>query len=158
MLKLKRSPKGSVTLRNFLSNLSLNAVARQVAGELHSVTWVVSQFFVARSVARGRTQFYSSQRIAATGDTTAQCVFPSATFLAILRHLNKGTCDTSHFSFRGALGTQVLPRPSLIRPIILQVAEIALQCNTHPWQLATLHFQALREELLRILRSVTGPS
>ena len=29
---------------NFLSNLSHNAVARQAAGELHSVTWVVSQF------------------------------------------------------------------------------------------------------------------
>ena len=31
---------------NFLGNLSRNAVARQVAGELHSVTWVVSQFFL----------------------------------------------------------------------------------------------------------------
>ena len=43
-----------VTLRNFLSNLSRIAVARQVGGELHSVTWVVSQLLlsVARSVAR----------------------------------------------------------------------------------------------------------
>ena len=37
--------EGPVTLCNFLSNLSRNAVARQVAGELHSVTWVVSQVF-----------------------------------------------------------------------------------------------------------------
>ena len=29
----------------FLSNLSRNAIARQVAEELHSVTWVVWQFF-----------------------------------------------------------------------------------------------------------------
>ena len=35
--------KGPVTLCNFFSNLSRNVVARQVAGELHSVTWVVSQ-------------------------------------------------------------------------------------------------------------------
>ena len=37
--------KALLPLRNFFSNLSRNAVARQVAGELHSVTWVVSQFF-----------------------------------------------------------------------------------------------------------------
>ena len=30
---------------NFLSSLSCNAIARQVAGELYSVTWVVLQFF-----------------------------------------------------------------------------------------------------------------
>ena len=35
----------NVLMCNFLSNLSRNAIARQVAGELHSVTWVVSQFF-----------------------------------------------------------------------------------------------------------------
>ena len=70
---------------HFLSNLSRNAVARQVAGELHSVTWVVSHFFVAQSAARSRTQLYFSQRIAATDNTIAQCIFPSATFLAILR-------------------------------------------------------------------------
>ena len=29
----------------FFSNFSRNAVARQIAGELHSVTWVVSHFF-----------------------------------------------------------------------------------------------------------------
>ena len=39
---------GPVTLRNFLSNLSRNGIARQVAGELHSVTWFVSQFFLLR--------------------------------------------------------------------------------------------------------------
>ena len=39
--------KGPLTLQNFLSNLSRNhPVARQVAGELHSVTLVVSQFFL----------------------------------------------------------------------------------------------------------------
>ena len=40
-----RGAYGPLTLCNFLDNLSRNAVARQVAGELHSVTWVVSQFF-----------------------------------------------------------------------------------------------------------------
>ena len=64
--------KGPVTLCNFLSNLSRNGIARQVAGELHSETWVVSQFFVARSVARSRTQLYFSQRIAAIDNSTAQ--------------------------------------------------------------------------------------
>ena len=39
---------GPVTLHNFLSNLSRNAIARQVAGELHTVTWVVSQFLLLR--------------------------------------------------------------------------------------------------------------
>ena len=38
------SPKRPVVLCNFLSNLSRNAVARQVAGELHIVTWVVGIF------------------------------------------------------------------------------------------------------------------
>ena len=38
--------KGPVTLCNFLSNLSRNAVARQVAEELNSVTWLVLQFFL----------------------------------------------------------------------------------------------------------------
>ena len=33
---------------NFLSNLSRNAVARQVAGELHSVTRIISHFFLLR--------------------------------------------------------------------------------------------------------------
>ena len=40
-----RGAYGPLTLSNFLDNLSRNAVARQVAGELHGVTWVVSQFF-----------------------------------------------------------------------------------------------------------------
>ena len=39
------------------------------------------QFFVARS----RTQFYFSQRIAATGNTIAKRITPRATFVAILR-------------------------------------------------------------------------
>ena len=63
------------------------AVSRQVAGELHSVAWVVSQFvFVARSVARSRTQLYFSKRIAAAGNTIARCtcITPPATFLAII--------------------------------------------------------------------------
>ena len=86
--------KCPVTLCNFLSNLSCNAVARQVAGELHSVTDGLSRnFFVARSVARSRSQLYFSQRLAATGNTIAQCVSP-------LQHLvsqfygsfNKGAC------------------------------------------------------------------
>ena len=42
-------------------------------------------FSVARSVARSRTQFNFSQRIAATGNTIAPCITPPATCLAILR-------------------------------------------------------------------------
>ena len=37
--------EGPVTLYNFLSNLSRNGVARQVAGELHNVTWELSSTF-----------------------------------------------------------------------------------------------------------------
>ena len=87
-------PKGPITLRNILSNLSRNAFAWQVAGELHSVTWVVSQFFVvARSVARSTAHLHFAQRIAASGNTTAQCITPPATFFAS----NKSAC--AHFPF-----------------------------------------------------------
>ena len=40
-------------------------------------------------------------------------------------------------------------RLSLTLPKILQGAEIALWCYTEPRQLATLHFQVLRDKLLR---------
>ena len=69
--------KGPVTLCNFLSNLSRNAIARQVAGELHNVNMgCLAIFFVARSVARSRTQFNFSQRIAAIDNTIAKCITP----------------------------------------------------------------------------------
>jgi len=78
---------GAVTLRNFLSNLSRNAVAQQVARELQSVTGAVSQCFsmrnVEHSVARSRIQVYFPQRIAATCSAIAQCITPPATFLGI---------------------------------------------------------------------------
>ena len=77
--------KGPVTLRSFLSNLSRNAIARQVAGELRSVHGLSRNFFVTRSVARSRTQLYFLQRIAAIFNNIAQCITPPATSLAILR-------------------------------------------------------------------------
>lgn len=61
--------------------LTLNAVARQVAGELHSVTGVVTTFVVAVA------QSYFLQCIAATSDAIAQCIALSATFFAISRHI-----------------------------------------------------------------------
>ena len=89
-------PKGPVTPCNFLSNLSRNAVARQVAGELHSVTWVVSQFFRCAKRCTKSTQVYFSQRIASIDNTITQCITPPATCLAILQPLygsfNKGAC------------------------------------------------------------------
>ena len=56
-------------------------------------------FVVARSFARtGRTQLYFSQRIAAAGNTIAQCITPPATFLSqFYGSFNKCTC--AHFSF-----------------------------------------------------------
>ena len=64
--------KGPVTLCNFLSNLSRNAIARQVAGELHNVTWVVSQFFC----------WAMRCTIAAIDNTIAQCITPPAEKIA----------------------------------------------------------------------------
>ena len=84
------------------------AIARYVAGELHSVTGVVSQFFVARSVARSRTQLYFSQRIAITGNT--RTVYrPSSNlsrnFTAVL---TRAHVHTSRFWFRGAIRDKLL--------------------------------------------------
>ena len=62
-------------------------------------------YFVARSVARSRTRLYFSQRIAATGNTIAQCIIPPATFTAIL---TRAHAHTSCFSFRGALRDKLL--------------------------------------------------
>ena len=45
---------GPATLRIFVSNLSRNAVARQVARKLHSVTWVVSQYLARVASAKGK--------------------------------------------------------------------------------------------------------
>ena len=45
---------GPATLRIFVSNLSRNAVARQVARKLHSVTWVVSQYLARVASANGK--------------------------------------------------------------------------------------------------------
>ena len=99
-MKFKKS-KGPLTLRSFLSNLSCNTVARQVnvAGELCSITWVVSQYYVALRVARSRTQ----QRIASTGNTTERCITPPATFLTFYTAvLTKAHAHTSRFSPSGS--------------------------------------------------------
>jgi len=83
------SIRGAFTLRNFLSNLSHNAVAKQVARELQSVTGVAMQCFsmcnVEHSVAQSRIQVYFPQRIAATCSAIALCITPTAIFLAIFK-------------------------------------------------------------------------
>ena len=72
-------PKAVFTLRNFLSNLvSRNADAE----ELHGVTCyfcnLSRNIFVARSVARSRTQFYFLQRLQQLSIAVAQCNHPSS--------------------------------------------------------------------------------
>ena len=56
-------------------------------------------FFVAQSVARSRTRFYFSQRIAATGSTINPSSNFSRNFTAVL---TRAHAHTSRFSFRGA--------------------------------------------------------
>ena len=53
------------------------------------------------------------------------------------------------FLFLGALGTRTKPK-------IMQIAEKISQCN-RALTFETLHFQALRDKLLRKFYSVTGP-
>jgi len=69
--------------------LSRNAFAKKVARELQSVTGVALQCFsmcnVEHSVAQSRIQVYFPQHIAATCSAIAQCITPSATFLAIFK-------------------------------------------------------------------------
>ena len=73
-----------------------NAIVRQVARELHSVTRVFSQFFVAGSVARSRTQLYFSQRIAATDKTPLHSVSPLQQLVSqCYGSFSKGAC--AHF-------------------------------------------------------------
>ena len=91
--------------------------ATLVAGELHSVTGVVSQlFFLAWSVAQSRTLVYFSQRIAATFNTIAQCFTPPATFAAIFE--SRSLLEHAHFLISAIL----ILAPSLPRPKMLQVA------------------------------------
>ena len=65
---------------NFLSNLSHNAVATQVAEELHGVTCYLCNLshniFVACNVARSRTQFYFLQWLQQLPIAVAQCNHP----------------------------------------------------------------------------------
>ena len=73
---------------NFLSDLSRYAVATSVAEELHGVTCYLCNLsrniFVARSVARSRTQSYFFQRLQQLSITVAQCNTPPATCVAML--------------------------------------------------------------------------
>jgi len=96
--------KGAVTLRNFLSNLSRNAVVKQVARELHSVTGFVLQCFlmcnVEHSIARSRTQVYFPQFTAATCSAIAQCITPPATFLAIFEPHSLQTRAQIYFALK----------------------------------------------------------
>ena len=133
--------KGPVTLCNFLSNLSRNTVARQVAGELHSVTWVVWQFFfVARSVARSIT----SQRIQQQLATPLHSVSSSNLSRNFTAVLTRAHAHTSCFSFRGALRDKLLRKlhsvtvpqhqtsatcNATFSTIARQVAEKIAQCN-----------------------------
>ena len=67
-------------MHNFLSSF---VIARQVAGELHSVTWVVLQFFLLREALHDvelSSTFRNGLQQLAT-----QCITPPTTFLTILR-------------------------------------------------------------------------
>ena len=111
-----RESNGPVRLRNFLSNLSCNAVARIVAGELHSVTWVVSQFLLL-SEALHEVELCSIfrnglQQLA----TPLHSVSPlPLIFSQFYENFNKGAC--AHLSFFSP------------RNIARQVAENIAQCN-----------------------------
>ena len=105
--------------------------------ELHSVTWVVSNFFAARSVARSRTQLYFSKWIAAAGNTmqySEWCITSPTAFLAIYDSFKNGACARFSFLFRGALGyvgyvcrsVDGHENKLITRPEELQVVAIAL--------------------------------
>ena len=130
--------KGPVTLCNFLSNLSRNAIARQVAGELHSVNMGCLAIFLLREalheVELSSTFHNGLQQLT----TPLHSVSP----LQFYGSFNKGAC--AHFLF-------FVPRS-----IARQVAEKIAQCNRASTPNLG-NFQRLRDKLLRKLRSVTGP-
>ena len=80
--KLTPVDKGGVTLCNFPCSLSRSTVATQFAEELHGVKCYLCNLFrnifVARNVARSRTQFYFLQRLQQLSIAVAQCNHPSS--------------------------------------------------------------------------------
>ena len=98
--------------------LAMPFVMAQVAGELHSVTGVVSQFFLLHgALHKSRTLVYFSQRIAATFNAIAQRFTPPATFAAIFE--SRSLSEHATFSDIDIL----ILAPSLPQPKMLQVAE-----------------------------------
>ena len=115
-------------------DLSRNAIAE----ELHGVTCYLCNLsrniFVARSIARSRTQFYFLQRLQQLSIAVAQCNTPPATCLAML-------CSISQ---SGSL--LYSPRSSSV----LRVAGSSIaQCNTPVRATAMLGFLTLRDKVAR---------
>ena len=102
-------------------SLSRNAVVTQVAEELHGVTCYLCNLsrniFVARSVARSRTQFYFLQRLQQLSIAVAQCNTPPATCLAMLCSISQSESLLSS------------PRSSSVAVLKVAGSPIA-QCNT----------------------------
>ena len=139
--------KGPVTLCIFFSNLSRNVVARQIAGELHSVTWVVSQCFCC---AKRCTKWNSALLFAMDcSNWQHHCtVYNSSSNLSrnFTTVLTGTHAHASCFSFRGTLRDKL---PRKLHTVTQPQHQTSATCN------AT--FSTLRDKLLRKLRSVTGP-
>ena len=87
-----------------------NAVARQVAKELHSVTWVVSQLVFCCCAKRCTAKWKLSFTFCSGSQQLAeQYITPPATFLLIFSAvLTRVHAHTSRFLFQqGALGTRI---------------------------------------------------
>ena len=95
---------GPVTLCNFLSNLSRNTIARQVDGELHSVTCVVSQSFLLRE-ALHKVELSSTFR-----NGLQQLTRPLHSVSPFQQLVSQfyGRFNTSCFAFREALRDKLL--------------------------------------------------
>ena len=137
------SPNGPVTLCNFLINLSRNAVAREVAGELHSVTLVVSQFLCCR---KRCTKFLVD--LSSTSRNGLQQLATPLHSLSLLQQrisqffgsFNKGAC--THFLF-------FVPRSTA-----RQVAERIAQCN----RASTSNLGNLQRYVNKLLRKLQSVS
>ena len=123
----------------------------QIAGELHGVTCYLCNLsrniFVARNVARSRTQFYFLQRLQQLSITVAQCNHPSSNFQSPLHSVTTppatfnhrctapGTCLTIFLQYdqerMRSSSDEVLPSPpGWSRHKSFQVAELALRSVT----------------------------
>ena len=106
MTKNRTNFQRLVTLRNFLFQ---NAVARQIGGGLHSVTWVVSQYFCCAKRCMKQNLALLFATYSSNWQHHCTVYHPSSNlsrnFTAVL---TKAHAHTSCFSFRGALRDKLL--------------------------------------------------